>query len=220
MIDFKNLPLQDKIYFQDEDIVIYLGDCRLILPEFGDKSFDLVLTDPPYGINIIKKRGYMGMSTKQYDPVIGDDVEWDLTFLFGQSDNFIIFGGNYFNLPISKGWLVWDKEHFAERTYGDAELIWTSYDKPTRILKCQWDGFTRKGETESKVHPTQKPIELIGKLIKEYTLEGNLILDPFLGSGTTLRAAKNLNRKAVGIEISPDYCRIAVERLRQSVLRI
>ena len=220
MIDFSNLPAQDKIYYQEDGVVIYCGDCRDILPLFGDKSFDLVLTDPPYGINIVKRRGYMGMSTKQYDPVIGDDIEWDLGFLFNTTDNLIIFGGNYFRLPISRGWLVWDKEHFAERTYGDVELIWTSYDKPARTIKCQWDGFTRKGETDSKQHPTQKPIELIGRIIENYSEGGNLILDPFLGSGTTAYCAKKLGRKCIGIEIEEKYCEIAKKRLSQSVMRL
>ena len=204
--------------YQDKYVQIYHGDCREILPDLP--KVDLVLTDPPYGINIVKKRGYMGMSTKQYDPVIGDNEVWDLEFLFTKADNLIIFGGNYFKLPISRGWLVWDKVHFAERTYGDVELIWTSYDKPARTIKCQWDGFTRKGETESKQHPTQKPVELIGKLIQGYAEQSSLILDPFLGSGTTAYCAKKLNRHCIGIEIGGKYCEIAAKRCSQEVMEL
>jgi len=215
-MNWNNLELPDNPYYQDDAVIIYHGDCREILPDLP--KVDLVLTDPPYGINIVKKRGYMGMSTRQYDPVIGDKEEWNLDFLFTRAENLIIFGGNYFKLPISRGWLVWDKDHFAERTYGDVELIWTSYDKPTRTIKCQWDGFTRKGETTPKVHPTQKPIELIGKIIKEYSQAGDLILDPFLGSGTTAYCAKKLNRKCIGIEIEEKYCEIAAKRCCQTVM--
>jgi len=218
MIDFNDLP-QDKIYFQEDDVVIYCADCREILPKLP--KVDLVLTDPPYGINLMgASGGHLGLSRKSYEPIVDDDITIDLAQVLAKSDKSIIFGGNYFNLPISKSWIVWDKVHFAERTYADVELIWTNLGMPARLIKCQWDGFTRKGEIEDKQHPTQKPVELIGKLIESYSKEGDLILDPYLGSGTTAYCAKKLGRKCIGIEISEKYCEIAKNRLRQSVMKL
>jgi site-specific DNA-methyltransferase (adenine-specific) len=202
-----------KPYFQDKDVTIYHGDCRDILPSLP--KVDLMLTDPPYGINFVENSNRM--QVLGYSGIQGDNETIDLTFLLRYSDNQIIFGGNYFNLPISSGWIIWDKQDGKQIDFGDAELIWTSFNEPIRIIKHIWDGFRRDSDRDIKrEHPSQKPVGLISTLLLKR--EFNVVLDPFMGSGTTLRAAKNLGRKAIGIEIEEKYCEIAAKRMAQTVM--
>jgi site-specific DNA-methyltransferase (adenine-specific) len=138
------------------------------------------------------------------------------------SKNQIIFGGNYFAhfLKPSSSWIVWDKDN-GESFFADCELAWTSFDKAVRKFKWKWNGMLQEhmGKMkENRVHPTQKPLALMQWCIKNYSEDNMTILDPFMGSGTTLVAAKLLGRNATGIEISEKYCEIARERLRQEVL--
>ena len=211
-----------KPYYDHNGITIYHGDCLGVMKQFEDKSFDLVLTDPPYGIGVIggnKPFGSIGgdniVKANIYEPVYGDDKKIDLSPLFNISSNQIIFGGNYFNLPVSKGWIVWDKKKKNDwnDNFSDGELAWTSFDRPLKIFRWLYMGCMQEGKKEKRVHPTQKPEELIIWIIKNYADQSDLILDPFMGSGTTLVAAKKLGRKAVGIELSEKYCEIAVRRL-------
>ena len=227
MIDFSNLPCKDKIYYQEEDIVIYCGDCREILPYFEDKSIDLVLTDPPYGVG--RDKGFEGfggfggfgepIARRQYD----DD--WDykpdndlLKLVINSAVNSIIFGGNYFQLPIGTHWIVWDKLNTMP-TFGDCELAWTNFDrKSIKKYTVEYNGLL--GKEDNRFHPTQKPVKLFAKLIADYTKQDAIILDPFLGSGTTAYCAKKLGRKCIGIEIEERYCEISAKRCSQSVMRL
>ena len=229
MIDFKDLP-QDKIYFQDDDVVIYCADCRDILPKLP--KVDLVLTDPPYGISIVKNGmvgADFGVANKgKYTDVIGD-VDKDIaklafSYLVKVADKLIIFGGNYFLdfLPPSDGWLIWDKrgDTGIRNTFADGEMAWCSFHTPVRIYRQLWNGMIREGEHDKRLHPTQKPHGIISSILRDFSKEGDLILDPFLGSGTTAYSAKKLGRKCIGIEISEKYCEIARNRLRQSVMKL
>jgi len=229
MIDFKDLP-QDKIYFQDDDVVIYCADCREILPNLP--KVDLVLTDPPYGISIVKNGmvgADFGVANKgKYTDVIGD-VDKDIaklafSYLVKVADKLIIFGGNYFLdfLPPSDGWLIWDKrgDTGIRNTFADGEMAWCSFHTPVRIYRQLWNGMIREGEHDKRLHPTQKPHGIISSILRDFSKEGDLILDPFLGSGTTAYSAKKLGRKCIGIEISEKYCEIARNRLRQSVMKL
>ncbi|GAG92550.1 unnamed protein product, partial [marine sediment metagenome] len=142
--------------------------------------------------------------------------------IFRVSRNQVIFGGNYFTkyLPPTSAWVVWDKNN-GESTFGDGELIWTSFKGALRIITINWTGSASlKEDTIGKIHPTQKPIAIVGYFIHKYTSRDDLILDPFMGSGTTIRASKNLNRKCIGIEIEGKYCEIAAKRCSQSVMRL
>jgi DNA modification methylase len=217
MIDFKNLPVKDKIYFQDDDVVIYCGDCREILPEFGDKSFDLVLTDPPYGIDVNKMQPgtgrhtfYRGSDWDNYRPV---DVVEGLKKL---DIPLCLWGGNYYTdiLPPNNKWLIWHKLNDG-LSFSEAELAWTNYSMNTRV-------YSKYVANQVKLHPTEKPLPVILWCVKIAIKNSvvNLILDPFMGSGTTLVASKQLGRKSIGIELSEEYCKIAVERLRQSVMKL
>jgi len=204
-----------KPYFKDDSVFIINADCRDILPLLPNKYIDLCLTDPPYVIGLVQNSNRM--QSLGYKEIYGDTTSIDLTLILNHSVNQIIFGGNYFSLPVSSGWIVWDKQDGKSIDFGDAELIWTSFNEPVRIIKHVWDGFRRDSDWGLKrEHPSQKPTGLIMELLIKR--EFDLILDPFMGSGTTLRAAKNLGRKAFGIEIEEKYCEIAAKRMSQTVM--
>lgn len=201
---------------------IYNVDCYEAIKKIPDKSIDLILTDPPYGINADKGGGGFG-SSKTHKHYEG---RWDNTTpskdLFEQilriGKKVIIFGGNYFTdkLPVNGHWLVWDKigNYNFKNPYSDCELIWTNINK--NIVKkyiCIQQGFVNDDKSEERVHPTQKPLKLIKQIIEDYTQQNDIVLDCFLGSGTTAVACKQLNRQYIGFEINKQYFDIAQDRL-------
>lgn len=199
-------------YYDSDGITIFHGDCREILPTLD--PVDLVLTDPPYGIawDTQYSRFSKGRSNKQ--PVANDCGELDLRFLFDSSEQ-IIFGANSLVLDRVGSLLIWDKrcdDGFA--FLSDGEAAYWSEGTGVYIHSVNAQRFR---STNGGHHPTQKPIELMRWCIKKSKATG-MICDPFMGSGTTLRAAKDLGRKAIGIELEEKYCEIAAERLRQGVL--
>ncbi|MCK4793829.1 MAG: site-specific DNA-methyltransferase [Desulfobacteraceae bacterium] len=133
----------------------------------GQKA-DMVFTDPPYGINLIKgASGKVGGGTKQYptrrfDSIANDNQFFAPNLLFGLSEQLVIWGGNYCadKLPPSRCWFIWDKNHPIDRTFANCELAWTNLDRHSKVFHSTWDGYTKEGEDGSKVHPTQKPIKL------------------------------------------------------------
>lgn len=210
-------------YYQDEFSTIYHGDCREILPLL--EPVDLVLTDPPYGIGYNAKKSNLPNS-KIFNDIIGDDREPDLNHLFelSQESNLVVFGANNFptQLPHRGRWICWDKRvnPKADAMLGSPfELAWCNKKSGfDRIVRLMHGGVVNQDHRQiGRVHPTQKPVGLFITIIKWYA-DANIILDPYLGSGTTLVAAKNLGRKAIGIELEEEYCEIAVKRLRQGVL--
>jgi site-specific DNA-methyltransferase (adenine-specific) len=198
-------------YYQEDGITLYCGDCREILPEL--ERVDLVLTDPPYGHG----KKWSG-GTWASNPIYDAAFEWDARPVDNElllravqfGDVAIVWGGNYFSLPPSRCWLEWEKSSKMD-TLADFELAWTNLDKPSKKWKED------RNPDGKRSHPTQKPLSLMEWCIN-FSGEGLTILDPFAGSGTTLIAAKRLQRKAIGIEISEKYCQIAVNRLRQMEL--
>jgi DNA modification methylase len=213
-----------KPYYEENGITIYHGDCKQILPML--EPVDLVLTDPPYGIGEArgknKSRGLLA-DPKDYGCAAWDDAppsRWMFDWLMEMSSHQIIFGGNFFGLPASSCWLVWDKEINGD--FADCELAWTNLRKAVRRLKWRWNGMLQENmaKKEYREHPTQKPLEVMKWAIEQAPPNCMTILDPFCGSGTTLRAAKDLGRKAIGIEIEEKYCEIAANRLRQEVLNL
>jgi site-specific DNA-methyltransferase (adenine-specific) len=209
-----------KPYYEEDGIVIYHADCRDILPHLP--KVDLVLTDPPYGINAVNRPQPGAI---QYAAIVGDDAIMDLRFIFAIGDAQVVFGANCFpdQLPHRGRWLVWDKrvDARADAMLGSPiELAWTSRRSGFDwICRLQHGGVVNADRKESvaRFHPTQKPVDLMAWTLSKYP-EASIILDPFMGSGTTLRAAKDLGRKAIGIEIEEKYCEIAVKRLAQEVL--
>ena len=204
-------------YYEQDGITIYHGDCREILPTFPDRSFDLVLTDPPYGIGRDGQRvstgghgGRKGYEFRGWDSSIPPPEVFDE--MRRVSTEQIIWGGQYFAhlLPPAPAWLVWDKGQRINQS--DGELAYKSNGGALRIFTLNRVALM----TDGAVHPTQKPLDLIKWCIGMG--ETASILDPFMGSGTTLVAAKQLGRKAVGIEIEEKYCEMAVKRLAQMEL--
>ena len=209
-------------YYEQDGITLYHGDCREILPQLG--RFDLLLTDPPYGIEYSAQKQHLPNATKR-DMISGDDSIELAAFavsLVQQSCSAVIFGANCFPqlLPHRGRWLCWDKRvcDNADRMLGSPfELAWenrvSGFDVMIRVLH----GGVVNADGGKRCHPTQKPVVLFRKIVERYS-DAQTILDPFAGSGTTLLAAKLEGRKAVGIEISERYCEIAANRLRQKVL--
>lgn len=176
------------------------------------------MTDPPYGISYKPLRGSNGSKRWGKETVVGDDHRFDPTHLLQLELPAVLWGANHYadNLPPSGGWLVWDKcpEGIREGfIYSHAELAWTNLG--SRVLKyaLEWQGADRDGEMF--LHPTQKPVGLMRWCLK---MTEGIVLDPYCGSGPTLQAAKELGRKAIGIEIEERYCEIAARRLDQQVL--
>lgn len=212
-----------KPYYRDEWVTIYHGDCRKILPELP--KVDLVLTDPPYGINLdltwLESINNKRLPSKSVDRIIGDDVPLDLGWLF-EYPKWVVFGFPYVFNARAIGWLVWDKQPGlmdADRTITTpVEMALTNCWKGFRLVRCMWAGYMRDNGEHRFAHPTQKPQKVISYCINKASELGDLILDPFLGSGTTAYCAKKLNRKCIGIEIEEKYCEITKKRLRQMVL--
>ncbi len=229
---WNGLELPDKnIYFQDDDVLIYCANCRDILPLIPDKSIDLVLTDPPYGIGYKpqkhnSKTSWGDRNICATDMLTGDtgQLDFDASKIYQQfkSANQIWWGANNYadSLPRSRGWLVWFKARGMEGTdFSHAELAWTNRNMPIRLFDYLWQGAMKDGERERANHPTQKPLAIILWCLSFFP-DSHLILDPFLGSGTTAYCAKKLGRKCIGIEIEEKYCEIAKKRCSQSVMRL
>ena len=211
-------PRPLKPYYQDNAVTIYHGDCREIVPQLD--KFDLLLTDPPYGIERSGQNQTICKNPK-HNRKHHEDLGWDkytpskncFDIIFGATENQIVWGGNYFTpyLPPKMGWLVWDKGQ--DFSTSDCELAFTSYEKALRRIVLNRGEIKKDGA----VHPTQKPLKIITFCIK-YAGDVQTILDPFAGSGTTGRAAKDLGRKATLIEMEEKYCEIAARRMLQEVL--
>lgn len=209
-------------YYQDSAVTIYHGDARDILP--GLPNVDLVLTDPPYGIGAGSNFGRGGIRAGKaavestvYETTFDDTlVEWGrLSRLIALGDRACVWGGNYYPVEPSSGWLVWDKLN-GRNSYADCELAWTNYGIAVRLKKHLWHGMLRH-DHEPRHHPTQKPLAIMLWCIELCPSNPAMIFDPFMGSGTTLRAAKDLGRRAIGIDLEEKYCEMAAVRMQQEV---
>lgn len=205
---------------------VFNEDCLETMKRMPDKSIDLVLTDPPYGINAHKKRGDTGKNShiKQKDYKGG---EWDISIpqkeifdeIFRISKRAIIFGGNYFidNLHNTSSFIVWDKVN-GDNLYADCELAWTNFPSAVRKYEFRWHGFLQQdmANKEERHHPTQKPVELFKMILRDYAVKNNYqtIYDPFMGSGTTAIACKSLGLDYIGSELDKDYFEIINKRLQ------
>jgi len=198
---------------------VYCMDCLVGLKKIPDNSFDLLFTDPPYF------HGNKIISSTQKDKY---DSSWDKELsqdyfneMLRVSKNGIIFGAEHLSkfLPRSRGWIVCDKriKESESNDFSDCEIIWTSFNNPARIIRYLWNGFRVKHK-EKRFHPTQKPLPLCIDLLKKFTKESDLILDPFMGSGTTAVACKSLNLKFLGFEKEKKYFDIINYRLKQTFL--
>lgn len=208
-----------RVEYIGADCTLLLGDCREILPVLG--KVDAVVTDPPYGIGESNERNLSrGTLAKPRDY---GHYDWDkqpadpavLMAARKATSYQIIFGGNYFELPPAKCWLVWDKLN-GNNDFADCELAWTNLDKAVRRIQWRWNGMIR-AEKGDRVHPTQKPVGVMVWCIEHLPAGTTTILDPYMGSGTTGVACVKLGRKFIGIEIDPGYFDIARKRIQAAV---
>jgi site-specific DNA-methyltransferase (adenine-specific) len=222
-----------------EGVTLYLGDCREILPTLGADDIttsDVVIADPPYGINLqtknagrdhrpYQKAGDITRSAKtkkhDFDAIIGDDRPFDPSDLL-LFPNLILWGANNYadQLPASHCWLSWDKKcgKASDSDIGDCELAWTRgiRFKTVRAFRHMWAGFQRDSEVgDIRYHPTQKPVALMRWCI-DFFPASRTVLDPFMGSGSTGIAAVNMGRSFIGVEIEPKYFDIACKRIAEA----
>ena len=213
-------------YYSDDLVMIYHGDCRDVLPSLGWDG--CIATDPPYGISIVKSDGTTGgqpargpsAPNRVYAPVAGDDVPLDPRWLLDYTSQAVVWGADHFAAwPGIGRLLVWDKRvGLASNAFADAEVAWCSIPGPTRLFRHRQMGMYHDGYNDDgarREHPTQKPLAVMRWCL---SFVDGPVLDPFMGSGTTLVAAKSLGRHAIGIEIEERYCEVAAIRCRQEVL--
>lgn len=229
MIDFRNV------------------NCMKLMAEFEDNHFDLAIVDPPYGIgadnfsngqNLNRSDGWnrsqssavksknrlnSGSGKLKDRSLNNSDTSWDIApdrsyfeELFRVSKNQIIWGGNYFDLPPTRGIVCWDKIQPWEN-FSQFELAWTSFDTTAKMFRKSNTGGANKG---TKIHPTQKPIELYTFLLSKFAKEGNKILDTHVGSGSSLIACRQLGFDVVGSELSVDYYNDAQQRIKEETAQM
>jgi site-specific DNA-methyltransferase (adenine-specific) len=210
-------------YYERDGITIYHGDCREVLPTLAAGSVELVLTDPPYGMNndcdytrfVRGTHGHGSSSSRRYDPIMGDDQPFDPA-PWRDFPRVVLWRWNHFagRLPVGTT-LIWLKRF--DGGFGsflsDAEIAWM---KGGQGVYAHRDTSLMR-ETHRRRHPTEKPVGLMRWCLQRAGGQG-LILDPFMGSGPVLRAAADMGRRAIGIEIEERYCEIAARRLAQGVL--
>jgi len=214
------------IFYSSEDVTIYHGDAREILPSL--RGIDAVVTDPPYGIGYVVNarkysneglRGLRPMSVEKGAMISGDDRPFDAGFLLGFA-KVAIFGANHYtNLPIGGKWIVWDKRCESEPDdHSDCEFVWTNTPGSDRIHRQKWRGIVRVGEENlarsRKLHPNQKPVALITFVFSELrVITGETVCDPFMGSGSTGVVAVRNGNRFIGIDIIERNCEVAARRL-------
>ena len=193
-------------------------DNMLMMARYPDNYFDLAIVDPEYGIDVDNNKKGNFVMTKH------KSKGWDkkpppskyFKELFRVSKKQIIWGGNYFPLPLKKGWICWDKVNPLKGKFSDFELAWTSFLNCDRIYKQEWIGFGRKFvEKNPSIHPTQKPIRLYEWILMNYAKEGDKILDTHRGSASLDIACHNLGFDLVTCEIDTDYFNDGNKRLKQ-----
>jgi site-specific DNA-methyltransferase (adenine-specific) len=198
-------------YYDDGSCVIYHGDCRDVLPL---EAFDATVSDPPYGVLSESGSAATRRSGGNKDNGV---MSWDVAPCRDVLDLLLVkptmlWGGCHLNLPPTFGYLIWDKQ-IDGLNFGEVEYCWTNLTFAPRVFR-----YRAVGVDGGKVHPTQKPEQLMAWCFRFLPVKARTILDPFMGSGTTLVAAKRLGRKAIGIELEEKYCEIAAKRLAQGAL--
>ena len=209
----------DKPWKREEiigDCRLLLGDCLEVMPHL--EKVDAVVTDPPYGIGENDRK--VASRRKLAEPKYYGSFCWDekpasseqIGMCLRAARQHIIWGGNYFELPPSSCWLVWDKQNTGD--FADCELAWTSFNKAVRRIYWRWNGMIRKGD-DIREHPTQKPVGVMEWCLS-HAPDAHTILDPFMGSGTTGVACVKMGRRFIGIELDEGYFNVACERIRKA----
>jgi len=213
-----------KPYYEQSGVTIYHGDCRDVIEQWEGlrtTTFDLLMTDPPYGISSWTATGGNSLTVSEAEDVKKWDRRIDpetMKRVIALARYSVIWGGNYYTdiLGTFRTPLVWHKQQPDGMHFAQAELAWTNFDYGS----CRVFSFgIAQGDTKGKrQHPTQKPEEVMSWAIRQVRPLPERVLDPFMGSGTTLAAAKRLGIQAIGIELEEKYCDIAVKRLQQETL--
>jgi site-specific DNA-methyltransferase (adenine-specific) len=202
-------------YYDHDGITIYHGDCADVIPLVPPDTVGLLLTDPPYGIDYQSSPRWNGRG------IVGDAAAFDPAPLLAYG-RCVIFGADNFTdkLPISRGWIIWDKrDQTNEKLPGsDVELAWSNVSESARLFRKVWMPHTIRGE--ALMHPTQKPTALMRWIVEKWTDPGDLVFDPYMGSGPVARACADLGRRYIGVEIVEEYCAAAAARLGQLSLQL
>jgi len=202
---------------------LYLGDCLDVLPGLEPGSVGAVVTDPPYGIGEARRsNGRWSCLARSQDYPIED---WDdkpashemIAACLAIGKWHVMFGGNYFHLPPTSCWLVWDKMN-GENSFADCELAWTDLPRAVRRIQFRWHGMIRD-ERGPRLHRTQKPVAVMAWAMGWLPKPNDTILDPFAGSGTTGVACIRTGRRFIGVELEPRYADIAVRRMERELER-
>ena len=211
------------IHYRSGNILLLNGDCMEVMKHISYKHYELACVDPPYGrdINTYREQSkHKGLGIKK---------QWDLkwnkkpdTYYFQElarvSEHQIIWGGNYFDLPVHEGWIVWDKVN-GDTNFADCELAWTSFERAVRQFTFMWNGFIQGDmkNKEHRIHPTQKPVKLYEWLLTNYAKQGDKILDTHGGSFSLAIACYNLDFSFTGIELDESYHQAAVQRFNEHI---
>lgn len=200
-----------------DGVCLIHADCRDVLPLLEAGSVDLVLTDPPYGIGWDTNYSRFTHKSADKPPIVNDATPFDPSPLLPFSE-VILWGANHYAAMLpAASWLVWDKRNADGTSFlADAEVAWWSEGHGVYLKSLSAQKF-RASNVGKSFHPTQKPVPLMAWCIQKAKATG-VILDPYVGSGSTLVAAKTTGRQCVGIEIEEKYCEIAAGRLEQEVL--
>lgn len=201
--------------FKTDLLALYNCDCMELLKQTPDKYYSLCIVDPPYGIGASSMQMGSGKN-KQWSK----DKEWDSSSpnkeyfdeLFRVSKNQIIWGGNYFSLPLTKSWILWDKGIYGDCTFADGELAWTSLNIVLRIAQVRYKGFL--GADLNRIHPTQKPVALYKWLLHNYAKPGDKILDTHGGSMSIAIACHQMGYDLTLCELDKDYYNAGIKRVK------
>jgi len=199
-------PEIDAVLAGDSDGCIVCGDCLEVMAEMPDGCVDAVVTDPPYGIGIASNPFRQKFKKQEWDDTPASSTA--IAEMLRVGNEAIIWGGNYFDLPPTQRFLVWDKIQPENFSSAMCEMAWTNLSGPAKI-------FHRHVVSYHKNHPTAKPIELIEWCLG-YVPDAKTVIDPFMGGGTTCEAAKRHGRRYIGIEIDERYCELARNRIRDT----
>jgi site-specific DNA-methyltransferase (adenine-specific) len=193
---------------------LYNMDCMEGMKQFPDKYFELAIVDPPYGISITDsgRLGKYNVNGNRWD----DNIPTDDYFneLFRISENQIIWGGNYFPLPPTRGFIIWDKKQPEGVSFASCEFAWSSFDRSAKTF------YFSPMQDKYRFHPTQKPVALYKWLLKNYAKKGDKILDTHVGSASSLIACYQMNFDFIGFEIDKDYYEKALKRMADEMAQI
>lgn len=205
-------------------------DNMLLMSRYPDNYFDLAIVDPPYGIDIHKMnytQNTKGGIAKRND--YSAITDWDSNIpnkeyfieLFRVSKSQIIWGGNYFKLPLTKSWIIWDKktEEKYSNDFADCEMAWNSFNKPAKVVRYLWSGMLQPNmkDKQKRIHPTEKPYQLYKWLLDKYAKENDKILDTHLGSGSIAIACHDYGFDLTACELDKEYFDKAMQRINNHV---